>query len=150
MTKKILFIVLLASIQLMYSAAAQDFKQPVQFVFSATKLTDTSATLTVHAVAAKGTRIFTAVKKNNDDVFVSSLQLDSSAFVHGAVKEEGVAGAVAVPGSTYKGTAYDSVTFTYTIGIKTGATAVKGSFSCLLYTSPSPRDLSTSRMPSSA
>jgi len=131
MTKKILFIVLLASIQLMYSAAAQDFKQPVQFVFSATKLTDTSATLTVHAVAAKGTRIFTAVKKNNDDVFVSSLQLDSSAFVHGAVKEEGVAGAVAVPGSTYKGTAYDSVTFTYTIGIKTGATAVKGSFSWL-------------------
>ena len=131
MTKKILFIVLLASIQLMYSAAAQDFKQPVQFVFSATKLTDTSATLTVHAVAAKGTRIFTAVKKNNDDVFVSSLQLDSSAFVHGAVKEDGVAGAVAVPGSTYKGTAYDSVTFTYTIGIKTGATAVKGSFSWL-------------------
>ncbi|MEY3820516.1 MAG: hypothetical protein RL337_697 [Bacteroidota bacterium] len=131
MTKKILFIVLLASIQLMYSAAAQDFKQPVQFVFSATKLTDTSATLTVHAVAAKGTRIFTAVKTNNDDVFVSSLQLDSSAFVHGAVKEEGVAGAVAVPGSTYKGTAYDSVTFTYTIGIKTGATAVKGSFSWL-------------------
>ena len=131
MTKKILFIVLLASIQLMYSAAAQDFKQPVQFVFSATKLTDTSATLTVHAVAAKGTRIFTAVKKNSDDVFVSALQLDSSAFVHGAVKEEGVAGAVAVPGSTYKGTAYDSVTFTYTIGIKTGATAVKGSFSWL-------------------
>ena len=131
MTKKILFIVLLASIQLMYSAAAQDSKQPVQFVFSATKLTDTSATLTVHAVAAKGTRIFTAVKKNNDDVFVSALQLDSSAFVHGAVKEEGVAGAVALPGSTYKGTAYDSVTFTYTLGIKTGATAVKGSFSWL-------------------
>jgi thiol:disulfide interchange protein DsbD len=131
MTKKILFIVLLASIQLMYSAAAQDSKQPVQFVFSATKLTDTSATLTVHAVAAKGTRIFTAVKKNNDDVFVSTLQLDSSAFVNGAVKEEGVAGAVALPGSTYKGTAYDSVNFQYTLGIKTGATAVKGSFSWL-------------------
>jgi thiol:disulfide interchange protein len=131
MTKKILFIVLLASIQLMYSAAAQDSKQPVQFVFSATKLTDTSATLTVHAVAAKGTRIFTAVKTNNDDVFVSSLQLDSSAFVNAAVKEEGVAGAVALPGSTDKGTAYDSVNFQYTLGIKTGATAVKGSFSWL-------------------
>ena len=63
MTKKILFIVLLASIQLMYSAAAQDSKQPVQFVFSATKLTDSTATLKVQAVAAKGTRIFTAVKK---------------------------------------------------------------------------------------
>jgi len=131
MTKKILFIVLLASIQLIYSAAAQDSKQPVQFVFSATKLTDTSATFTVHAVAAKGTRIFTAAKKNNDDVFVSSLQLDSSAFVTTAVKEEGVAGAVALPGSTDKGTAYDSVTFIYTLGIKAGATAIKGSFNWL-------------------
>jgi thiol:disulfide interchange protein DsbD len=131
MTKKILFIVLLASIQLIDSAAAQDSKQPVQFVFSATKLTDTSATLTVHAVAAKGTHIFTAVKKNNDDVFLSSLQLDSSASIHGAVKEDGVAGAVALPGSTDKGTAYDSVTFTYTLGIKAGATAIKGSFNWL-------------------
>ena len=131
MTKKILFIVLLASIQLIYSAAAQDSKQPVQFVFSATKLTDTSATLTVHAVAAKGTRIFTAAKKNNDDVFVSSLQLDSSASVTTAVKEEGVAGAVALPGNTDKGTAYDSLTFKYTLGIKAGATAIKGSFNWL-------------------
>jgi thiol:disulfide interchange protein DsbD len=131
MTKKILFIVLLASIQLIYSAAAQDSKQPVQFVFLATKLTDSSATLTVHAVAAKGTRIFTAVKKNNDDVFVSSLQLDSSASIRGAVKEDGVAGAVALPGSTDKGTAYDSVTFTYTLGIKADATAIKGSFNWL-------------------
>ena len=131
MTKKILFIVLLASIQLIHSAAAQDSKQPVQFVFSATKLTDTSATLTVHAVAAKGTRLFTAVKKNSDDVFLSSLQLDSSATINGAVKEEGVAGAVALPGSTDKGTAYDSVTFTYTLGIKAGATAIKGSFNWL-------------------
>ena len=131
MTKKILFIVLLASIQLIYSAAAQDSKQPVQFVFSATKLTDTSATLTVHAVAAKGTRIFTAVKKNIEDVFVSSLQLDSSASIHGTVVEEGVAGAVALPGATDKGTAYDSVTFKYTLGIKAGATAIKGTFNWL-------------------
>ena len=130
MTKKILFIVLLASIQLMYSAAAQDSKQPVQFVFSATKLTDSTATLKVQAVAAKGTRIFTAVKKNSDDVFVSALQLDSSASVKTSVKEEGVAGVVALPGATYKGTAYDSVTFEYTLGIKAGATAVKGSFNC--------------------
>ncbi|MFZ9213827.1 MAG: cytochrome c biogenesis protein CcdA [Sediminibacterium sp.] len=131
MTKKILFIVLLASIQLIDSAAAQDSKQPVQFVFSASKITDTTATFTVHAVAVKGTRIFTAVKKNNDDVFVSSLQLDSSASVTSAVKEDGVAGAVALPGSTDKGTAYDSVTFTYTLGIKAGANAIKGSFNWL-------------------
>ena len=29
-------------------------------------------------------------------------------------------------------------------------TSIAGSYDCLLYTSPSPRDLSTSRMPSSA
>ena len=131
MTKKILFIVLLASIQFIYSAAAQDSKQPVQFVFSATKLTDTSATLTVQAVAAKGTRIFTAVKKNSDDVFVSALQLDSTATADATIKEIGVAGAVALPGMTDKGTAYDSVTFAYTVFFKPGASAIKGTFNWL-------------------
>ena len=131
MTKKILFIVLLASIQLIYSAAAQDSKQPVQFVFSATKLTDTSATLTVHAVAAKGTRIFTAVKKNSDDVFVSALQLDSTVTADATIKEIGVACAVALPGMTDKGTAYDSVTFAYTVFFKPGASAIKGTFNWL-------------------
>ena len=34
--------------------------------------------------------------------------------------------------------------------LKTGPKRLRGSNGCLLYTSPSPRDLSTSRMPSSA
>ena len=131
MTKKILFIVLLASIQLVYSAAAQDFKQPVQFVFSANKLSDTSATLLVKATALNGARIFTAVKKSNDDVFVSALQLDSSLKADAKIKEEGVAGAVALPGSTDKGTAYDSVTYVYTVYFKAGTGAIKGSFNWL-------------------
>lgn len=129
MTKKILFIVLLASIQLIYSAAAQD--QPVQFVFSANKLSDTSATLIVKATAQNGTRIFTAVKKNSDDVFVSTLQLDTTHTVDANIKEEGVAGAVALPGSTDKGTAYDSVTFVYIVYFKAGTSAVKGLFNWL-------------------
>ena len=103
MTKKILCIVALVIVQSFQLIAAQE--RPVQFVFLANKLSDTSATLTVHATAQKGTRIFTAVKKNNDDVFVSTLQLDSSASINGAVKEEGVAGAVALPGAEGKGTA---------------------------------------------
>ena len=131
MTKKILFIVALAVVQSFQFIAAQDIKQPVQFVFLANKLSDTSATLSVHATAQKGTRIFTAVKKNNDDVFVSTLQLDSSASINGAVKEDGVAGAVALPGTEDKGTAYDSVTFIYTVYFKAGATAIKGSFNWL-------------------
>ena len=131
MTKKILFIVLLASIQFIYSAAAQDSKQPVQFVFSAAKLSDTSATLTVKAKAFNGTRIFTTVKKNSDDVFVSALQLDSTATADATIKETGVAGAVALPGMTDKGTAYDSVTFAYTVFFKPGASAIKGTFNWL-------------------
>jgi hypothetical protein len=125
MTKKIFFIVALFLVQSFQFIAAQDVKQPVQFVFSATKLSDTSATLLVKATTLNGARIFTAVKKNNDDVFVSSLQLDSSASVTTAVKEEGVAGAVALPGSTDKGTAYDSVTFLYTVFFKPGVSAIK-------------------------
>ena len=131
MTKKILFIVLLASIQFIYSAAAQDSKQPVQFVFSAAKLSDTSATLIVKAKALNGTRIFTTVKKNSDDVFVSALQLDSTATADATIKETGVAGAVALPGMTDKGTAYDSVTFAYTVFFKPGASAIKGTFNWL-------------------
>jgi thiol:disulfide interchange protein len=131
MTKKILFIVLLASIQFIYSAAAQDSKHPVQFVFSAAKLSDTSATLIVKAKALNGTRIFTTVKKNSDDVFVSALQLDSTATADATIKETGVAGAVALPGMTDKGTAYDSVTFAYTVFFKPGASAIKGTFNWL-------------------
>ena len=131
MTKKILFIVLLASIQFIYSAAAQDSKQPVQFVFSAAKLSDTSATLTVKAKALNGTRIFTTVKKSSDDVFVSALQLDSTVTADATIKEIGVACAVALPGMTDKGTAYDSVTFAYTVFFKPGASAIKGTFNWL-------------------
>ena len=131
MTKKILFIVVLVVVQSFQFIAAQDVKQPVQFVFLANKLSDTSATLSVKATALNGARIFTAVKKNNDDVFVSALQLDSALTAAAVIKEEGVAGAVALPGSTDKGTAYDSVTFAYTVYFKAGTSAIKGSFNWL-------------------
>ena len=131
MTKKILFIVALVVVQSFQFIAAQDVKQPVQFVFSANKLSDTSAALLVKATALNGMRILTAVKKSNDDVFVSALQLDSSLKADAKIKEEGVAGAVALPGSTDKGTAYDSVTFAYTVYFKAGTSAIKGSFNWL-------------------
>jgi thiol:disulfide interchange protein DsbD len=131
MTKKILFIVALVLVQSFQFIAAQDVKQPVQFVFSANKLSDTSATLLVKATALNGARILTAVKKSNDDVFVSALQLDSSLNTDAKIKEEGVAGAVALPGSTDKGTAYDSVTYVYTVYFKAGTGAIKGSFNWL-------------------
>ena len=131
MTKKILFIVALVVVQSFQFIAAQDVKQPVQFVFLANKLSDTSATLLVKATALNGARIFTAVKKSNDDVFVSALQLDSSLNTDAKIKEEGVAGAVALPGSTDKGTAYDSVTYVYTVYFKAGTSDIKGTFNWL-------------------
>ena len=131
MTKKILFIVALVVLQSFQFIAAQDIKQPVQFVFLASKLSDTSATLMVKATAQNGTRIFAAVKKNSEDVFVSALQLDSTLTAAAEIKEEGVAGAVALPGSTDKGTAYDSVTYVYTVYFKAGTSAIKGSFNWL-------------------
>ncbi len=129
MTKKILFIVALLLVQSFQFLAAQD--RPVQFVFLASKLSDTSATLSVKATALNGTRVFAAVKKNSEDVFVSALQLDSALTADTTIKEEGVAGAVALPGSTDKGTAYDSVTFVYTVYFKAGTSAIKGSFNWL-------------------
>ena len=39
---------------------------------------------------------------------------------------------------------------TYDVGDRTVIIVTSGNLGCLLYTSPSPRDLSTSRMPSSA
>lgn len=131
MTKKILFIVALVLVQSFQFIAAQDVKQPVQFVFSANKLSDTSATLTVKAKALNGARIFTAVKKNSEDVFVSALQLDSSLNADATIKETGVAGAVALPGNTDKGTAYDSVTYVYTVYFKAGTSDIKGTFNWL-------------------
>ena len=45
----------------------------------------------------------------------------------------------------------DAIMYTLTIGTVNAASIVDALYSiCLLYTSPSPRDLSTSRMPSSA
>ena len=53
-----------------------------------------------------------------------------------------------------EGTNKISVTgFDLNLGIQTsfdGTVKISGAITCLLYTSPSPRDLSTSRMPSSA
>jgi len=131
MTKKIFFIVALVVVQSFQFIAAQDVKQPVQFVFLANKLSDTSATLMVKATALNGTRIFTAVKKNSDDVFVSALQLDSALLVDATIKEEGVASAVALPRSTDKGTAYASATYVYTVYYKAGTSVIKGSFNWL-------------------
>ena len=41
-------------------------------------------------------------------------------------------------------------TRSHTVAAQGGISAALGNMGCLLYTSPSPRDLSTSRMPSSA
>jgi thiol:disulfide interchange protein DsbD len=56
---------------------AQDVK-PVHFAFNAQRLNDTSVLLKVRVQIAKNAQIFSVNKRNADDPFVSSLQLDSS------------------------------------------------------------------------
>ena len=46
--------------------------------------------------------------------------------------------------------AHNEATYSDILGDYTGSTEGEKAGTCLLYTSPSPRDLSTSRMPSSA
>ena len=66
--------------------------------------------------------------------------LDSDNAAKLALDVFGVGGLVALPTETVYGLAADA----------TNGEAVASIYDCLLYTSPSPRDLSTSRMPSSA
>ena len=56
---------------------AQDVK-PVHFAFNALRVNDTLALLKVKATIAMHTQLFSVKKRNSDDPFVSSLQLDSS------------------------------------------------------------------------
>ena len=71
---------------------------------------------------------------------------ENNAFTHGGVDDE--IGSL-VEGGWFGAASGDSATVTLN-GLEVGDVYEVQLFACLLYTSPSPRDLSTSRMPSSA
>ncbi|WP_153800544.1 protein-disulfide reductase DsbD family protein [Foetidibacter luteolus] len=69
---------LLAAVLFANNITAQDTSQPVQFSFSVSRVNDSLAWLNVKAVIKKDVYLFSAKKQTADDVFFSSLQLDSS------------------------------------------------------------------------
>lgn len=135
--KKILFSLLLLSVStLLHKAIAQD-KKPVQFVFNANRINDSLVQLTVQATIAKNTQLFSVKKRAQDDAFVSSLQLDSSAqkfqLSSDTATELGMLQLVDESASASKYRLFsDSVRFQYLLHIRdTAQQTIKGSFGWL-------------------
>ncbi|BAV08821.1 thiol:disulfide interchange protein DsbD [Filimonas lacunae] len=68
-------IVLIATIGIIQTVAAQD--KPVQLAFTAVRTNDSIVTLQVKANIAKGVKLFSVKKQNEEDAFVSSVEFDS-------------------------------------------------------------------------
>ncbi|RXK83049.1 protein-disulfide reductase DsbD family protein [Filimonas effusa] len=76
MKRIITIVVLLAAVGMLNRTAAQD-KAPVQFSFTAERTNDSLVTLSVKAIAEKGTQLFSVKKQSEDDAFVSAIHFDS-------------------------------------------------------------------------
>lgn len=114
---------------------AQDTK-PVQFSFTGERLSDTTVQVTVKTTITKGLQLFGVQKQNPEDVFVSTLNNDTSKagsrFSVDSVQVKGVSQTIQVAGTGISSIVYsDSAVFTYFL--KTGSDTVKlrGSFDWL-------------------
>lgn len=114
---------------------AQDTK-PVQFSFTCERLSDTTVQVTVKTTITKGLQLFGVQKQNPEDVFVSTLNNDTSKagsrFSVDSVQVKGVSQTIQVAGTGISSIVYsDSAVFTYFL--KTGSDTVKlrGSFDWL-------------------
>lgn len=114
---------------------AQDTK-PVQFSFMGERLSDTTVQVTVKTTITKGLQLFGVQKQNPEDVFVSTLNNDTSKagsrFSVDSVQVKGVSQTIQVAGTGISSIVYsDSAVFTYFL--KTGSDTVKlrGSFDWL-------------------
>jgi thiol:disulfide interchange protein DsbD len=77
MKKTFYSLLFLLGIILFNKVVAQDVK-PVQFAFNSQRVNDSLVLLKVKATISKNLQLFSVKKRNTDDPFVSSLQLDSS------------------------------------------------------------------------
>lgn len=62
-------------------ATAQEINSPVQFSFSAERINDSLVHIHIKGKLQKGFQLFSAVKKNADDTFISSIELDSAGII---------------------------------------------------------------------
>lgn len=117
------------------NSTAQD-KKPVQFYFTAARVSDSLATLSVKAVMTDGTQLFSVKPGHEADPFISSLALDTSikASIRPSdsttesgklllIKQDGELG-------NYRLFA-DSVTFIFPVHLTKDSTQLKGDFTWL-------------------
>jgi len=112
---------------------AQDNK-PVQFSFQAERVSDSTAIVTVKALINKGFQLFGVQKQNAEDVFVSTLNNDTTKtdgrFTIDSIQSKGSTQSVKVteqPTSVYT----DSATFIYFLKIGRDTVKIRGSFDWL-------------------
>ncbi|MBS1729507.1 MAG: thioredoxin family protein [Bacteroidetes bacterium] len=133
MRKFSLFLICLFVVQIV---SAQDTK-PVQFHFSAKFINDSICQLQIDAKVEKGNSLFSAIKQNPDDAFISQLILDSSIVSSYHENESPIEkGKMEVIKDSAMGADLrmyaDSVTYLYNLHIPiTDSSNIKGSFSWL-------------------
>lgn len=114
---------------------AQDNK-PVQFSFKAERTSDTTAVVTVKAIISKGLQLFGTQKQYAEDVFVSTLNQDTtksgSRFIIDSVQSVGAGQSVKPTGAEQNSLVYtDSATFKYFLKIGKDTVKIRGSFDWL-------------------
>lgn len=105
-----------------FTSRAQE-KDPIQFIISGTRVSDSSATLSVKALLSDGVQLFSVKKSSQEDPFVSILNLDSSISksteIIDTISEKGRLELVKQPGSTENYRLYgDSVEFIFPLKIQ--------------------------------
>jgi thiol:disulfide interchange protein len=114
-----------------FNSTAQD-RRPVQFYFSASRVSDSLVNLSVKAVLSDSVQLFSVKKSNIDDPFISSLNLDSSVLKKvlsaDSATESGKLITLEEQGNTYRLFA-DSVTFNFPLHVLTkDSLRLKGNF----------------------
>jgi thiol:disulfide interchange protein len=114
---------------------AQDNK-PVQFSFQAERVSDSTAIITIKALVNKGFQLFGVQKQNAEDVFISTLNNDTtktdSRFLIDSIQSKGNTQSVKVAGTEQPTSVYtDSASFSYFLKIGKDTVKIRGSFDWL-------------------
>jgi len=113
-------------------------KKPVQFLFNTLRVNDSLVLLSIKVTIEKGTQIFSVKKRGEDDVFISSIFLDSNAtrfqkLTDTSTEKGNLLLVLETANSTSKYRVYeDSVTFLFPLHINSNDSVIlKGSFNWL-------------------
>jgi len=129
------FLIAIIAIAYSFALSAQQVA-PVKFIFTTERISDTTVLLKAAATIEKGTQLFSTKKGAVDDVFISSLQLDSSLLPYQKSADTVVEnGALAINSNTDTASQklyIDSVTFSYLLHISNkDSVSIRGNFNWL-------------------